>query len=346
MISFVVLYMGVSLLGLPSLPVARHNDRHSARQTPVTSWTSRYGARMLRIRVLGELQLEGSEGPIELGGSWRASSLLAWLALHPGSHLRSDLAPRFWPDVLDSSARASLRNGLWAIRRALGPDATALETTRDRVGLASGADVWIDATAFSEHVSAGELEEALELNRGELLAGLDEEWALEPRDEHREALSELLERLAERAEERGDLAEAITLARRRAALDGLDEDAQRSLIARLARSGDRAGALAAYGRVRDRFRIELGISPAEATRELAHGIREGEPAEDPPAGSSVARGSAEGGGGRRASASPFPLPPRLRHRARSGFVGRETELARLRESGRRSRRARERDSSS
>ncbi len=51
--------------------------------------------------------------------------LLAWLALHPGGHARRDLAPRFWPDVLDESARASLRTALHELRRALGEDAGA-----------------------------------------------------------------------------------------------------------------------------------------------------------------------------------------------------------------------------
>lgn len=41
-----------------------------------------------------------------------ARALLAWLALHPGPQPRGELAPRFWPDVLDESARQSLRNAL------------------------------------------------------------------------------------------------------------------------------------------------------------------------------------------------------------------------------------------
>ena len=135
---------------------------------------------MLRIRVLGELSIECSGRQIEPGGSWRAQSLLAWFALNPGAHPRGEVASRFWPDVLDSSARASLRNALWALRRALADEADhALVATRERVGLAGPPDVWVDATAFSEHVAAGELEEALALCRGDVLAGLDEEWAYE-----------------------------------------------------------------------------------------------------------------------------------------------------------------------
>ena len=116
---------------------------------------------MLRIHVLGELIVETGSGPVELTGSWRARSLLAWLALNPGSHPRGELAARFWPEVLDSSARASLRNGLWALRRALGDEeAEALIATRERVGLEGAPAVWIDAVAFEEHFAAGRLDDA------------------------------------------------------------------------------------------------------------------------------------------------------------------------------------------
>ena len=49
----------------------------------------------------------------------RPRSLLAYLLLNPGPHPRARLAGRFWPDVLDTSARASLRSALWAVREAL-----------------------------------------------------------------------------------------------------------------------------------------------------------------------------------------------------------------------------------
>jgi DNA-binding SARP family transcriptional activator len=273
---------------------------------------------MLRICVLGELSIESSGRQIEPGGSWRARSLLAWLALNPGAHPRGEVASRFWPDVLDSSARASLRNALWALRRALADEAgRALIATRERVGL---ADVWVDATAFREHVAAGRLEEALALSRGELLAGLDEEWVYEYRDLHRETLSDLLEQLAAQAEAEGDVAGAIGWTRRRASLDPLAEDAQRALIARLARSGDRAGALAAYDRLRERFRRELGISPSDETRAVVHEVRHQHVSEQPTRP-----------GGQWRPGDPFPLPPRLRRRAPTALVGRGRELSTLRE---------------
>ena len=287
---------------------------------------------MLRIRVLGELIVESSGRQIELSGSWRARSLLARFALNPGAHRRGDVASRFWPDILDSSARASLRNALWALRRALRDEADgALIATRDRVGLDGPPNVWVDATAFQERVAAGELEEALALSRGDVLVGLDEEWVYEYRDQHREALSELLERLAAQAEADGDLASAIAATRRRARLDPLAEDAQRALIARLARSGDRAGALAAYNRLRERFRRELGISLSDETRAVIHQVRRGQALTQPLRAD--AAGPAEEQSSRSGNWRPgdlFPLPPRLRHRATMALVGRERELSTLR----------------
>jgi DNA-binding SARP family transcriptional activator len=283
---------------------------------------------MLRVRVLGELAVEGSAGPIELGGSWRARSLLAWLALHPGEHLRGELASRFWPEVLDASARASLRNSLWAIRRALGPDGEALVTTRERVGLAP--DVSVDIREFEERVAAGELDEALALARGELLAGMEDEWILEPRESHREAVSALLEELAARAEAAGDAAGAIALSRRRCVLDPLDEDAARALMRRLAGSGDRAGALAVCERIRNRFRRDLGISVSEETRALAAEVREGSAPAAADAGAAATRPAGPGRGGSWVPGEPFPLPPRLRRPPRTEFIGRAAELEALR----------------
>jgi DNA-binding SARP family transcriptional activator len=290
----------------------------------------RWGYRVRRAlrRVLGE----SSGRPIELSGSWRARSLLAWLALHPGSHPRSDVASRFWPDVLDSSARASLRNGLWALRRALGADSEAVIGTRGRVGLQGPPAVWIDAAAFDAHLAAERLEEALALCRGELLAGLDEEWVYGYRDAHRARVSELLERIALREEAAGDVAGAIAWTRQRAALDPLAEDAQRALIVRLTASGDRAGALAAYARLRERLRRELGISASAQTRDLVFKLRESAAASGPTDGVEAhvtppARGPSGPGW---MPGAPFPLPARLRQPAPAAFVGRVLELSALR----------------
>src|SRR3954453_17772123 len=95
---------------------------------------------MVRVELLGELTVRAGGRTIEPPRSRRAWSLLAWLALHPGEHPRGAVAARFWPDVLDSSARASLRSAAWALRRALRTD-EALIAGRDRIGLRCETDL-------------------------------------------------------------------------------------------------------------------------------------------------------------------------------------------------------------
>lgn len=230
------------------------------------------------------MELDGR--PLDLPASRRARALLALLAVERRVHSRSQLAGRFWPEVLEESARTSLRSALTALRKALGDDADRyLLAGREAVALADEDRVWVDLTQFEQLLAAGEIEQALELCRGELLEDLDDDWVYERRDEHRDRIASLLTQLASAAEERGDLQQAVALTRRRVMLDPLAEDPQRELIRRLAATGDRSAALTAYRRLQDRLRSELGLAPSARTRELAESLREGEvdrPADDAP----------------------------------------------------------------
>ena len=288
---------------------------------------------MLRVRVLGELELDLDGTPLPPPASRRARVLLGFMALHPGPHPRAGLAARFWPDVLDESARTSLRGALADVRRALGPAADEhLVATRSAAGMVG---VETDAAGFARLTEAGSDAGALALCRGELLAGLDGDgWLLAARDEQREAHAAVLSRLAAAADAAGDLEAAVRHTRARIALDPLSEEAHRELMARLATAGDRAAALAAYGRLADRLRAELRIAPSAPTRELAEALRRGDipPAATAAAGVAAgAAGAATAAGGGAAPRAALPLPRRLdARRARSPFVGRRAELERLR----------------
>src|SRR5215210_4816708 len=119
---------------------------------------------MLRVRLIGEMALEVDGSGVPPPDSRRTSSLLAWLALHPGVHARGELAARFWPDMLDSSARGNLRSALMALRNELGPEAAErLVASRDSIGFPRDADVWVDAVECAALVAAGRCEEAVAL---------------------------------------------------------------------------------------------------------------------------------------------------------------------------------------
>lgn len=259
---------------------------------------------MLRIHAVGGFRVETGDDERTPAAFDRAAALLAWLALNPGLHPRSSVAARFWPDVLDESARASLRSALWSLRRLLGEDANgALVATRDRVGL--DGEVWVDVAEAERLRREGRLDEALELCEGELLPGLEDEWVLDARDEHRDWTAALLEELAAAAESAGDARRAADLSRRAGALEPLSEEIHRALMRRLAAAGDRAGALAVYGDLRTRLLRTLRVGPSEETLRAAEALRAGVPANT--------------------------VPARLHRLDSQLFVGRARELDRLRD---------------
>src|SRR5947199_8362201 len=90
---------------------------------------------VLEVRLAGGLQLRADGAALAPPASKRARTVLAYLALNPGPQPRSRLAARFWPDVLDESARASLRVALTELRQALGPAAAHVVATRETVAL-------------------------------------------------------------------------------------------------------------------------------------------------------------------------------------------------------------------
>ena len=239
--------------------------------------------------------------PIALPASRRARAVLAFLALNPARQPRGRLAARFWPDVLDESARASLRVALTELRQALGPASGYVVATRETVAL-EGPDLRVDTREFQRELDDGDAARALEACGATILDGFDEEWAISAREEHAQRLAGALESAAASAL---DPAESLRLTRAEVALDPLAEGPNRRLIERLATTGDRAAALSAGRQFAERLRAQLGIAPSRETRALLDDLR-------------------------REDTESVRPPPRLTRSYETGFVGRRGELARLR----------------
>ena len=255
---------------------------------------------MLRIELLGGLRLEADGQPIPAPESRRARTLLAWLALHPGQHGRSQLAGVLRPDVEEEDARRSLRQATWLVGRSLGEaGGGALIATRGGVGL-DAAGVAVDIAEIRAQAADGDLEAARSLRARRLLPEHDEEWAIAARDELNAELVELLGRHASRAESAGDLEGAVRWARERASADPLSEVTQRELMRLLAASGDRAAAVQVADSLRRRLSEELGVTPSAETRAAIEQVL----TTDAP----VRQGST--GSGSAGSASPTAAPPR------------------------------------
>ena len=271
-----------------------------------------FAAVSVSVRLLGGLEVDAEVSGVDVPAGRPARLVLGWLAAFPGEHPRAEVAARLWPDVLDSSARASLRTALSELRGALGPAAVYVRATRESVAL-GGDGLWVDLRAFSELIAAGRREEALALCRGEVLEGLDEEWMFELRSRHAADRANAARAVVRAATAAGDVRSALAWARRLAEWDPLDEAAGRELMVALAAAGDRVAALRSYADFSRRLARELSLAPSAATRELASRLRREE------------LGTAA------AATVGLPLPERL-DAARGGvFAGREAAGARLHE---------------
>src|SRR5215213_3662008 len=127
---------------------------------------------MLRLQTLGTLDLRDADG-VEIHAVLaqpRRLALLLYLAIAapPGFHRRDKLLAMFWPEADTERARASLNRAIYFLRRELGQGVVI--SRGDGVGL-DRERVRCDVTTFDESLERGQLREALELYRGDLLPG-------------------------------------------------------------------------------------------------------------------------------------------------------------------------------
>src|SRR2546425_5861684 len=103
----------------------------------------------LSLTLLGGFQARLEPGSAVALPTRKAQALLAYLALPPGrAHPRDKLAPLLWGGIREESARASLRQALFSIRKVLGE---TLRQEGDALALDPAA-VDVDAAAFERSV--------------------------------------------------------------------------------------------------------------------------------------------------------------------------------------------------
>jgi DNA-binding SARP family transcriptional activator/tetratricopeptide (TPR) repeat protein len=233
----------------------------------------------LSVSVLGPPVVLADGVPLAVD-TRKATALLAYLAVEGGVHNRDSLAELLWPDYATDRARAALRRTLSTLRSALG--GRWVEVARDSVSL-DGGDVDIDEFhRLAASSDLADLEAAAALHRGPFLAGFGlrdstvfDDWQSFRSASLARELGAVLDRLADGCAAAGDRVRAVEHARRRLALDPLNEAAHRRLIAFYGESGERAEALAQYRDCVRTLHRELGVAPTEETTAVYRAIREG-----------------------------------------------------------------------
>ncbi|MEY2453014.1 MAG: hypothetical protein QOD92_2588 [Acidimicrobiaceae bacterium] len=232
----------------------------------------------LRVRLLGGLDVEGlDERAI---GSRKARTLVKVLALARGAPVVADaIVDALWPGD-DAPARPMDQVGVLVsrLRSVLGAD----RLLRSDAGWSLAID-WLDVVELEDRVAEASARlaagsptaaraaarAALALVRGELLVDEpDPVWA----EADRVALARTIARArvvaAEAALALGDPGDAAVVAEGALDHDPYDEAALRTLMRAHAAAGRPASALAAYARVRERLREDLGVDPVAETEDL------------------------------------------------------------------------------
>jgi predicted ATPase/DNA-binding SARP family transcriptional activator len=284
-----------------------------------------------QIELLGGLRVTQGDRVLTRFRTQKTGALLAYLAYYPQrTHPRDHLIELLWPEADPAAGSNSLSQALSSLRRQLEPagvpPGTVLVTNRASVRLNPAAfttDVAEFEAALHAAASAGrdaeravQLGRAVELYRGELLAGSYERWVLEQREWLAESYFQALGQLLALLEQAGDLPRALECARRGVLADPLREEARRDLMHLYATAGQPDAALRQYHELERLLKQDLDAQPSPTTQALARQLSAAPPAQ--PAAQPTASEPS-----RRPLASPR-LPAQL-----TRFFGREKEVARL-----------------
>jgi predicted ATPase/DNA-binding SARP family transcriptional activator len=256
-------------------------------------------ANQFSLKFFGTFELYVDGHPVKFKRR-KSELLVAYLALHLGPQMREKLASLFWGDTSDEDARRALRVTLTDARQTLGED--ALPGDRDSLSLRPDIYEQVDVNQFQALLQpdpgsapTSNLLAALELYRGDLLAGYYDDWLIPLRDACRAAVFSSLRALAERARAAGHYEQTARYARHMLEMEPLNESGLQHLLFALSASGEKEKALEAL----KLFEAQGGSELSPETLTLIRQIR------------------AQGSGPARLSNLPRPM---------TSFIGREDEL--------------------
>ncbi len=231
----------------------------------------------IHLQTLGGLRAHRDGAELDQLRSQRLrAALLVYLAIERRVS-REHLSTVFWPESSSEKARHALRQSLYQLRRILGDDWVEVRSHE----LLAGDGVSTDVGAFIAALDSGDAEAAARSYSGPFLDGVHladlkswESWVDGKRAEYARAFQKASRGWVETRFAASDLEGATEAARRWAAADALDDEAQHRLIEVLAAAGDRAEAIRHYETYSRLLEAE-DLQPLDETVELIERVRSG-----------------------------------------------------------------------
>jgi DNA-binding SARP family transcriptional activator len=292
--------------------------------------------KVLKLALLGRMQLSWGEEPLSGLIPAKAQALLSYLAVTAQPHSRQALAGLLWGELPEADARRNLRGVVMKLRQFVAP---YLTITNQTLAFDQASPYWLDVEgltmAVSRHAVADihQLRQAVALYRGSFMADFQvgyapafEEWLMWQRTALQETVLTAYLQLAQLCAEQGQYGEGIDYLRRLLQIDSVREEAHRQLMALLVLNGQRAMALTQYDSCRESLMSELGVMPSPETADLAERIRTGE-IKPATGGQKVRREGRIETPGEAPEPPPFMAGPPITYPAR--FFGRQREISRL-----------------
>jgi DNA-binding SARP family transcriptional activator len=254
------------------------------------------------LRLLGPPALVARDPDRTLALRPKDAALLALVAL--AAPVKAEqIAALLWPAASARQADASLRQRIFRLRRETQATLVSTGALLQLAGdLASDLDAALARLRDDEHAAAGELLAGLDFDDLPELAA----WLRAARRRWREQRLHALAEAAAASEQQGALARGLVYAQRLVDADPLAEHAHRRLMRLHYLRGDGAAAIAAFERLEQRLKDELGARPSAETVELV---------------ATIERGAARLPQRRSVAPASLLRPPRL--------IGRERDLERL-----------------
>jgi DNA-binding SARP family transcriptional activator len=242
---------------------------------------------MLEVKLFGAGAARYFDRPMDGFPSHQSYQLLCYLLLNR-EHIqkRERLASIFWGNYATNASRKYLRNALWKLRAVFqsvgGQMENYVQVDDDTIAFQKSSPYRLDVETFEtllagsrnvagENLNAEQVDQlvqAVNLYRGDLLEGVDEEWCLYERERlsllHLAALNKLL--VYHRTQ--GNYSTGLDYGERILAFDNTRENIHREMMLLHWKNGEPHVALAQYNRCVQILRDQVGVAPTEETRSL------------------------------------------------------------------------------
>lgn len=269
---------------------------------------------MLEVRLFGAGRIVSAGREMKVGSRRWTLPLLTYLALHNGAPvLRKRVAFTLWPDEPEETALINLRRNLHRLRGVLPDPGTEpwIHSNAESLTWNASAPWTVDVLAYEKlREDPARLAEAAELYRGDLLEDFYDDWIVTERERLRALFHADLTALIVAHRSRRAFTTAAQYAERLLQDDPWREDTLRALMSVRYEAGDAAGALAEFDRFARLIHDEMRAVPMPETVALRDAIASGSPI---------------------LPAAPHATPDAKHAFSDVPFVGREDQLARLRD---------------